>query len=62
MSKKISKGDVVLAKDLTEDYWGSEIEFYSAPGLKATMVLKKSRVMYSNTMAHLFPEGGERVK
>lgn len=59
MSTKIRKGDVVLAKDLTEDYWGSEIEFYQVPGLKSTMVLKKSQVMYSNTMTFLFPEGGE---
>ena len=59
MSKKISKGDVVLAKDLTEDYWGSEIEFYLVPGVKSTMVLKESRVMYSNTTTFLFPEGGE---
>ena len=57
MSKKIRKGDVVLAKDLTEDYWGSEIEFYRVPGLKSTMVLKKHQAMYANTIIDLFPEG-----
>ena len=57
MSKKIRKGDVVLAKDLTEDYWGSEIEFYRLPGIKSIMVLKKHRAMYENTIIDLFPEG-----
>lgn len=59
MSKKIRKGDVVLAKDLTEDYWGAEIEFYRIPGLKSTMVLKKHQVGHENTIINLFPEGGE---
>lgn len=59
MSKKIRKGDVVLAKDLTEDYWGSEIEFYRIPGIKYTMVLKKHRAMFENEIIDLFPEGGE---
>lgn len=57
MSKKIRKGDVVLAKDLTEDYWGSEIEFYRLPGLKSTTVLKKHQVGHENTIINLFPEG-----
>ena len=57
MSKKIRKGDVVLAKDLTEDYWGSEIEFYQIPGIKSTMVLKEHRTVYENTVIDLFPEG-----
>lgn len=57
MNKKIRKGDVVLAKDLTEDYWGSEIEFYQMPGLKSTMVLKKHQTMYENTIINLYPEG-----
>ena len=56
--KKISKGDVVLAKDLTEDYWGSEIEFEQAPGVKSTMVLKMHRAMYDNAIVRLFPEVG----
>ena len=59
MSKKIRKGDVVLAKDLTKDYWGSEIEFYPVPGLKSTMVLKKHRASYKNGFIDLFPEGGK---
>lgn len=59
MSKKIRKGDVVLAKDLTEDYWGSEIEFYRVPGIKSTMVLKKHRAGYENMIVDLFPTGGE---
>ena len=58
MSTKIRKGDVVLAKDLTEDYWGSEIEFAQSPGIKSNMVLKKHRGYYENTMTYLFPEGG----
>lgn len=58
MSTKIRKGDVVLAKYLTEDYWGSEIEFEQGPGLKSTMVLKKHRAMYANTIIDLYPEGG----
>ena len=57
--KKISKGDVVLAKDLTEDHWGSEIEFYRLPGLKTTMVLKKHQSVHENTIINLFPEGAE---
>jgi hypothetical protein len=59
MSTKISKGDVVLAKDLTEDYWGSEIEFEKWPGVKSIMVLKRHRASYENTMIDLYPEGGE---
>ena len=59
MSTKIRKGDVVLAKDLTEDYWGSEIEFAQSPGIKSNMVLKKHRGYYENTMTYLFPEAGE---
>ena len=57
MSKKIRKGDVVLAKDLTWDYWGSEIEFYRVPGIKSIMVLKKHQTVYGNTLIDLFPEG-----
>lgn len=59
MSTKIRKGDVVLAKDLTEDYWGSEIEFERVKGVKTTLVLKKHRGYYENTMTYLFPEAGE---
>ena len=58
MSKKISKGDVVLAKDLTEDYWGSEIEYSTEVGIKYTMVLKKHRAAYENMIIDLFPRGG----
>lgn len=57
MSKKIRKGDVVLAKDLTWDYWGSEIEFYRLPGIKSIMVLKKHQTVYGNTLIDMFPEG-----
>lgn len=59
MSKKIRKGDVVLAKDLTEDHWGSEIEYSTEVGIKYTMVLKKHRASYENELTYLFPEGGE---
>lgn len=59
MSKKISKGDAVLAKDLTEDYWGSEIEYSTAAGIKFTMVLKKHQSVYENTIINLSPEGAE---
>lgn len=57
MSTKIRNGDVVLAKDLTEEYWGSEIEYSTAAGIKFTMVLKKHRAVNENTIIDLFPEG-----
>ena len=56
MSKKISKGDVVLAKDLTEDYWGSEIEYERVKGVKTTLVLKKHQAVHATTLVELFPE------
>lgn len=56
MSKKIRKGDVVLAKDLTKDYWGSEIEFERVKGVKTTMVLKKHHGIHANTIVELFSE------
>lgn len=58
MSKKIRKGDVVLAKDLTEDYWGSEIEYSTSAGIKSIMVLKGHQAVYDNTIIDLFPKGG----
>ena len=57
MSKKIRKGDVVLAKDLTEDYWGSEIECSTAAGVKYAMELKKHKGRDENTIIDLFPKG-----
>ena len=59
MSTKIRKGDVVLAKDLTEDYWGSEIEFEQGPGVKSTMVLKKHHAVYVGEFTDLYPVAGE---
>ena len=56
MSTKIRKGDVVLAKDLTEDYWGSEIEFERVKGVKTTLVLKKRHEIHANTIVELFSE------
>lgn len=58
MSKKIRKGDVVLAKDLTEDYLGAKITTNQEPGLRASLLFIKHLDEYPFVSVYLFRDNG----